>query len=92
MAGVTIQHPDLDAFDDKIIYLTEVKHRIATMNPLSDIAWIRVDSKPLIKELEHIISEWIDKFSQFLLHNTVSRITNMTDFITEVDEGIQVIP
>ena len=29
LAGVTTQHPDLDAFDEKITYLTEVKHRIA---------------------------------------------------------------
>lgn len=55
------------------------------MNPLSDIAWIRVDSKPLIKDLERIIQEWIDKFTKFLLQNTVTRIENMTAFIEEVD-------
>ena len=88
LEGVITQHPDLDAFDEKVTYLTEVKHRIAAINPLSDIAWIRVDSKPLIKDLERIIQEWIDKFTQFLLVNTITRITNMTSFIEEVDKGI----
>ena len=49
--GVVTQHPNLDAFDEKIIFLTEVKHRINAMQSMSDIGWIRVDSKPLIKDL-----------------------------------------
>jgi hypothetical protein len=48
---------------------------------MSDIGWIRVDSKPLIKDLQSIINQWIDKFTQFLLTNTVKRIENMTKFI-----------
>jgi hypothetical protein len=79
--GVTTQHPDLEAFDEKIIFLIEVKHRINTMSSMSDIGWIRVDSKPLIKDLQSIINQWIDKFTQFLLTNTVKRIENMTKFI-----------
>lgn len=51
LKDVTTQHPNLDAFDEKIIFLTEVKHRINSMSALSDIGWIRVDSKPLIKDL-----------------------------------------
>lgn len=61
--GVTTQHPDLEAFDEKINFLTEVKHRINTMSAMSDIGWIRVDSKPLIKELQHIINQYIDKYT-----------------------------
>lgn len=79
--GVITQHPDLDAFDEKILFLTEVKHRINAMSSMSDIGWIRVDSKPLIKDLQIIINDWIDKFTQFLLKNTVQRIENMTKFI-----------
>ena len=30
--GVVTQHPNLDAFDEKIIFLTEVKHRINAMS------------------------------------------------------------
>ena len=90
--GVITQHPDLDAFDEKIIFLTEVKHRINSMSSMSDIGWIRVDSKPLIKDLQAIINDWIDKFTQFLLTNTVKRIENMTNFIQGVEAGIKVIP
>lgn len=90
--GVVTQHPDLEMFDEKITFLTEIKQKIAAIQPLSDIAWIRVDSKPLIKDLERIIQDWIDKFTQFLLQSTTRRIQNMTDFINEVEEGIKEIP
>ena len=90
--NVVTQHPDLDAFDEKIVFLTEVKHRINTMSSMSDIGWIRVDSKPLIKELQSIIQSWIDKFCKFLLNNTVQTIDNMIKFIAGVEEGIKVLP
>ena len=59
---------------------------------MSDIGWIRVDSKPLIKDLQNIINDWIEKFTQFLLTNTVKRIENMTSFIGGVEGGIKTIP
>lgn len=90
--GVVTQHPDLEMFDEKITFLTEIKQKIAAIQALSDIAWIRVDSKPLIKDLERIIQDWIDKFTQFLLQSTTRRIQNMTDFINEVEDGIKEIP
>ena len=92
LEGVVTQHPDLDAFDEKILFLTDVKHRINAMLAMSDIGWIRVDSKPLIKDLQNIINDWIDKFTQFLLTNTVKRIENMTKFIQGVEDGIKTIP
>jgi dynein heavy chain len=70
LAGVTTQLPSLEAFDEKITFLHEVKNRIATVKPFSDIGWIKVNSTPLIKEMQLIIDEWIDKFTKFLLNNT----------------------
>jgi hypothetical protein len=70
LAGVTSQLPSLEAFDEKITFLHEVKNRIATVKPFSDIGWIKVNSTPLIKEMQLIIDEWIDKFTKFLLNNT----------------------
>lgn len=51
LAGVTTQLPSLEAFDEKITFLHEVKNRIATLKPFSDIGWIKVNSAPLIKEM-----------------------------------------
>ena len=65
--GVATRHPSLDEFDEKIIFLTEVKNRINSLPADSNIGWIKVDSKPLIRELQMIINQWIERFSSFLL-------------------------
>ena len=90
--GVATRHPSLDEFDEKIIFLTEVKNRINSLPADSNIGWIKVDSKPLIRELQMIINQWIERFSSFLLVNTVRRIENMEKFINGVESGIKTIP
>jgi tRNA(Glu) U13 pseudouridine synthase TruD len=57
-----------------------------------DIGWVRVNSTPLIRELQKTISEWIEAYTSFLFNNTVSEITNIQKFIDEVTGGIKVIP
>jgi len=50
--GVITKHPSLDAFDEKITLLTEVKNKIDAIAPMSDIGWIRADCRPLIKDVQ----------------------------------------
>ena len=92
LAGVVTRVPSLDDFDEKIQHLTTIKHEIHLMKSSVDIGWLRVNSSPLIKELQSTINEWIEKYTSFLLNNTVTQITNIQNFIKEVEEGIKVIP
>lgn len=62
------------------------------MKPQLDIGWVRVNSTPLIRELQKTVSEWIDAYTSFLLTNTVAEIHNIQKFIDEVGNGIKVIP
>ena len=39
-----------------------------------------------------MINSWIDRFTLFLLNNTVFRLNNMLDFITKVKTGIKTLP
>jgi hypothetical protein len=57
-----------------------------------DIGWVRVNSTPLIRELQKTISEWIEAYTTFLFNNTMSEIHNIQKFIDEVTNGIKVIP
>jgi len=57
-----------------------------------DIGWVRVNSTPLIRELQKTVSEWIEAYTSFLFNNTVAEITNIQNFIDEVTGGIKVIP
>lgn len=68
--GVVTRSPPLDVFDDKITFLNEVKDSIGQMRHQVDIGWLRVQSTPLIKELEKTIHSWIEAHSAFLLDNT----------------------
>lgn len=52
LAGVVTRKPDLEVFDDKIQFLVDVKHKLAILRTSEDIGWLRVNSMPLIKELQ----------------------------------------
>lgn len=89
---VTTRYPALDIFDEKIQYLASVKKQISEMKQSIDIGWLRVNSMPLIKELEKTIELWISAHTNFLLNNTTQQIKNIKQFINDVSEGIKVVP
>lgn len=90
--GVETRKPDLDAFDQKITFLTRIKNEINEMKTTVDIGWLKVNATPLIRELQTIIKDWIDAHTNFLLNNTIREINNIDTFIKEVSSGIQVLP
>jgi dynein heavy chain len=94
MGGVQTQLPALEIFDEKITHYHEVKNRIAQvgLKPQKDIGWIRVNSAPLIKDLQLIIEKWIEKFTSFLLENTNNQLKNTQNFIDDVKGGIKELP
>lgn len=92
LEGVVTKQPALEVFDAEITRLYEYKARINSIKPSADIGWLRVNSSPLIKELQTTINEWIDKFTSFLYDNTMKQLHNIQGFIKEVSEGIKVLP
>lgn len=74
LKGVVTRFPSLEIFDEKIAYLTTVKRQIAEMKQSVDIGWLRVNSKPLITELEKTIEAWIHTHTSFILNNTMQQI------------------
>lgn len=89
LEGVATKSPGLDAFDEKITFLTKIKNDISQMNNSVEIGWLRVNVNPLIKELHNTVTRWIDTYTCFLLDNTMRKIENIDKFIKEVDEGIK---
>jgi hypothetical protein len=69
---VVTRYPSLEVFDEKIAHLTVVKKQIGEMKQSVDIGWLRVNSLPLIKELEKTIDDWIQAHTSFLLNNTTN--------------------
>ena len=90
--GVKTKKPELELFDEKITYLTSIKNEINEMKTSVDIGWLKVNATPLIRELQNTVTKWIDTYTSFLLDNTVSEITNILEFIQEVNDGIKVLP
>jgi hypothetical protein len=72
LVGVKTKQPSLDCFHEKITMLKGIKNQINEMKPTIDIGWLRVNSLPLIKELQNTIVLWIDTYINFLLDNTVT--------------------
>lgn len=92
LKGVVTRYPSLEVFDEKIAHLTIVKKQIAEIKQSYDIGWLRVNSLPLIRELEKTIDAWIIAHTSFLLNNTTRQIENIKQFIHDVSEGIKVVP
>jgi hypothetical protein len=70
LKSVVTRYPSLEIFDEKIAHLTVVKKQISEMKQSVDIGWLRVNSIPLIRELEKTIDDWIHAHTSFLLNNT----------------------
>ena len=92
LEGVVTKQPALDVFDAEITRLYEYKSRIANMKPSADIGWLKVNSQPLIKELQTIIESWILRFTNYLLDNSTKQLNNIQAFIGDVKKGITVLP
>lgn len=92
LSGVKTKRPDLDAFDEKITFLTDIKNEIQAMKTTVDIGWLRVNATPFIKELQNTITQWINTYISFLMDNTVQQLKNIEEFNTEITEGIKVLP
>jgi hypothetical protein len=92
LESVTTKQPSLEIFDTEITRLYEYKQRIGRIPPSADIGWLKVNSSPLIKELQTIINAWIDRFTSFLYDNTTKQMNNIQNFVNEVQSGIKVIP
>lgn len=92
LVGVQIKKPSLDKFDEKITYLQGIKHSIEELTTSNDLGWLKVNSAPLKSGIQNIINSWIKKYTSFLLDNTMKEITNIEQFIHEVDSGIKEIP
>jgi len=92
LKGVVTRFPTLEVFDERISHLTVIKKQISEMKQSVDIGWLRVNSLPLIKELEKTIQDWIQAHTSFLLNNTMRQIQNIHQFINDVNEGIKVVP
>jgi len=90
--GVNTRNPSLNAFDEKITFLHEQQQNISKIKKTQDIGWIKVNSQPLINDLEKLIDSWINKFTQYLLHSTKRQLFNIRKFITDVNNGLKELP
>jgi len=94
LVGVKTKKPSLDAFDEKITFLTAIRDEIveASFKPTIDIGWLKVNATPLIKQLEKTANAWIAAYTGFLLENTTKEIENIEEFIKDVATGTQNLP
>jgi len=84
LVGVQTKKPPLADFDEKITFLTAIKNQISHMKTTVEIGWLKINSTPLIKELEKAVNEWMECYIKFLLNNTTREIENIEKFIKDV--------
>lgn len=75
--GVTTRQPDLQEFDKKIEYLHSVKANIDSQKLVHDIGWLKVVAQSLVNRLHETVTAWIEKYTQYLLSNTTTEISNI---------------
>jgi len=90
--GVAASLPPLSLFDAEIARLTVFESKIAEIKDFIDIHWIRVKSDKLREALNIEVRKWIDKYSSYLRNDLMQKLSNMQQFVKDVEDGIKQIP
>jgi len=79
----------LEAFDRKIGHYLALKEEIGELPTFCDIAWLRVDSKPIRSQLIHFAAEWCSLFTEHLLNEIHDTVTDAIIFIEETNKILE---
>jgi dynein heavy chain, axonemal len=81
--------PDLQKFDAEITKYRELGEQIAALKTPQDIGWLRVNTQPIKNALSSVISAWIGLFTAHLQQFVTQAVSEMHDFITNVQAGLE---
>jgi len=80
--------PQLDEFDQKIVFFSDMKNNLSNLKTPIDIHWLRVNVQPVKIKLVSYARQWEDKHTSFLQKYTEDRIKAIVDFINNKLSGL----
>jgi dynein heavy chain len=82
--------PDLAKFDEAITKYSKVAAEINSLDTISDIGWIRVNSAPIKLAMSTWASKWVYQYSSYLYKDVVERLIGLDAFMTGVVQGLEI--
>ncbi len=79
---------DLKKFDDEIKRFHEIQDVVANYESPMDVGWLRIDITPAKQQVSTLASKWIYRFTQHMLNNVTSTLTELHDFMESVGRGL----
>ena len=86
--GVT--EPTLEAFERQIMKYKRLEEQVKDMPTSKVIGWLKVDAKQLKSSLATLISKWSFKFLEYLLEKVQHETEEITVFVEEVDQKLDI--
>lgn len=80
--------PSLAAFDAQIAKYRQLQDEIHELPSSKTIAFLRIDAKPVRNALSTCLSKWIHSFQDYLLNKVISRVTNLSEFISDTETAL----
>ena len=80
--------PSKEIFDDKINEFKDKLKKVKNMEKSVKVRWIEVDFSEFKNELTKIIENWIEQYKDFLRKNSRSKLKNIDEFMSRVEQGI----
>ena len=86
--GVT--EPTLEAFERQIMKYKRLEEQVKDMPTSKVIGWLKIDAKQLKSSLATLISKWSFKFLEYLLEKVQHETEEITVFVEEVDQKLDI--
>jgi dynein heavy chain len=80
--------PPLSAFDAEIAKYKQLTDEIHELPSNKTIAFLRIDAKPVKHALTTCLSKWIHVFQDYLLQKVISRVTELSGFISVTETAL----
>jgi len=84
--------PKLNEFQKQLYVLKNKKYRRDNLKEEYNIDFLKINSKPLLHNLDEVINSYINQYSNFLFNNTDTLLKNIKKFIDRITDGIKVKP
>lgn len=89
LANARSKVPNMELFDEKILYLKNIQQKIQGITDSDDIGWLKISLTPLKNKLDLKVTQWIKVYTEFLKNQVKICLKNMKEFIHSTNEGIK---
>ena len=95
--GEEVESPNIDPlfgiklslFEEQITKYAKIHQEIVDLPSCTNIAWVRVDAKPIKESIKGMCDKWKASFTGHLQEKVDNLLQGLFDFIEHANEGLE---